>query len=73
VRDALRYIGEQRTTDTPFDFINIGVTPAEGTAAAEVVGPFADAGATWWVELIGPFRGTLDEMRARITAGPPGI
>lgn len=72
VRDALAYIGQHRTGDRPFDLVSVGITPP-GDAATDLVHPFAQAGATWWVELIGPFRGTLAEMRDRIVAGPPTV
>jgi len=36
-----------------------------------MVARYADAGATWWLEEINGFRGSLEEMLARIHAGPP--
>jgi alkanesulfonate monooxygenase SsuD/methylene tetrahydromethanopterin reductase-like flavin-dependent oxidoreductase (luciferase family) len=33
-------------------------------------GGYADAGATWWIEQIHDRRGSADEMRARVAAGP---
>jgi alkanesulfonate monooxygenase SsuD/methylene tetrahydromethanopterin reductase-like flavin-dependent oxidoreductase (luciferase family) len=71
VRDVLTYVAQQRMTDTPFDLIMPGMTPDDAGAAADVVQTLADAGATWWVELTGPFRGSLAETRARIRQGPP--
>lgn len=55
----------------PFDVATAGVTPSDGARAAEVVEPYARAGATWWLEVIEPRRGDLDALRGRIEAGPP--
>ena len=33
---------------------------------------YARAGATWWLENIHDGRGSFDEMRALVRAGPPG-
>jgi hypothetical protein len=32
---------------------------------------YADVGLTWWVEQLNWARGTLEETRTRIDAGPP--
>ena len=45
-------------------------------ARSDMVGPgaisgFADAGVTWWLESLSPMRGSLDDLRAVIEAGPP--
>jgi hypothetical protein len=34
---------------------------------------YSDAGLTWWVETIGWFRGTPEEMRRVVAAGPPSV
>ncbi len=57
--------------DGPFDVVMEGTSPDDPVMAAEVVAPYRDGGLTWWVERVGWFRGPLDEMRARIDAGPP--
>lgn len=53
----------------PFDLVVSGVTgsPAE---AAELAGAHGRAGATWWQESLGPWRGSVADVRARIAAGP---
>ncbi|GAA3455311.1 LLM class flavin-dependent oxidoreductase [Dactylosporangium matsuzakiense] len=43
----------------------------DGPADASRLIPYAEAGATWWIEALGYWRGDLDAARARITAGPP--
>lgn len=74
--DRVRAIAEaaraQRPADAgPFDIIAEGVSPADDAAAARAqVSPFAEAGATWWIE--SRWQGeTADSLRARIVAGPP--
>lgn len=51
--------------DRPFD------VAVQGTAGAPVAG-WAEAGATWWLVRFDPFTVTAAEVRAAITAGPPG-
>jgi alkanesulfonate monooxygenase SsuD/methylene tetrahydromethanopterin reductase-like flavin-dependent oxidoreductase (luciferase family) len=48
-----------------------GETPSPD--AGELVRPWLDAGATWWLEGIHGFRGSTAELEARIAAGPPRI
>jgi alkanesulfonate monooxygenase SsuD/methylene tetrahydromethanopterin reductase-like flavin-dependent oxidoreductase (luciferase family) len=69
VSEAIAYIREQRASDAPFNIAMSGESPAEIEAACEQVQPFAEAGATWWIEE--GLGWTLDEFRARIQAGPP--
>ncbi|HKT22756.1 MAG TPA: LLM class flavin-dependent oxidoreductase [Nitrososphaerales archaeon] len=62
-----RYVKRNMRKD--FDIIKDGETPASRGKARDVVGPFAEAGATWWMETMWGHEGT--EVRSRITAGPP--
>ncbi|MFL5675828.1 MAG: LLM class flavin-dependent oxidoreductase, partial [Chloroflexota bacterium] len=56
----------------PIDIIVEGTTPLDPVEAAEAVRPLAAAGATWWVE--SDWTGaTVESLRARIAAGPPGV
>lgn len=73
IRTMKAYIDEQRATETPFDIISEGETPGERPEqAAELVRPFAQAGATWWMET--RWGGNpLAEIRTRIKQGPPRI
>jgi hypothetical protein len=48
-----------------------GGTPSDRDAAAAIVAPYAAAGATWWSEGLNGWRGSLEEMEARLRAGPP--
>jgi hypothetical protein len=72
LRAIVGYTLEHRPAQAgPLDVIMEGTTPADATRAAEVVAPYGDAGLTWWVERVGWFRGPIEEMRARVEAGPP--
>ena len=56
-REILAYIAPHRSADTPFDAAQGGQT--EGTNRshdAKVVAAYADAGVTWWVEGLSPWR-----------------
>jgi alkanesulfonate monooxygenase SsuD/methylene tetrahydromethanopterin reductase-like flavin-dependent oxidoreductase (luciferase family) len=58
--------------EVPFDVSAGGSTPADHpAAAAATVAGFEAAGATWWQEIVSDWLGGLDEIRARIDAGPP--
>lgn len=67
--EAVAYTREHRTDPAPFDVILEGFSSGPGDV--DKVAPYAEAGLTWWVEKIGWFRGPLEEMRARVRAGPP--
>jgi hypothetical protein len=71
IRAMKEYVEENREGDTPFDIIWEGETPGDDPEnAAEIVAPFAGAGATWWIE--SPWtRPDPDALRERIRHGPP--
>lgn len=73
VRAMAALAGARRPADAgPFDIVVDGVTPAgDPDAARGKVQPLAEAGATWWIEADW-MDGTVDNLRARIAAGPPG-
>ena len=56
----------------PFEIVVQGSTPPDAVAAAAAAQPFADAGATWWIDADwhGP---TVERVRDRVRAGPPGV
>lgn len=79
-REAVSYVSVQRTSDVPLDIVAMGVTAGDQRVqAAETVRKRAEIGATWWLELIAPFRfgkgfrdqWPVDAMRERILQGPP--
>lgn len=55
-----------------FDLITEGRTPRDPARAGDVVRPWADAGATWWMEADW-VSATVDSLRSRIAAGPPRL
>ncbi len=65
---AVQAILQHRASNEPFDVAMTGATIAgERSLPAE----FAAAGVTWWLESLFGWRGTHDEMMARVKAGPP--
>lgn len=58
--------------DVPFDYGIHGETPGPGPEGQAIVRPWADAGATWWLEMIHGYRGATADLVARVEAGPPG-
>ena len=71
LRDMKAYIDAHRTLDTPFDIVVEGETPADDrTRASAIVAPYAEAGATWWIESRWT-EPSLDVVRERLRQGPP--
>ena len=72
LRAMAAYVAANRVGGGPFDIIAEGQTPGGDPAeAAAIVEPWRDAGATWWVE--GDWADwSVEKLRARIEAGPPG-
>jgi alkanesulfonate monooxygenase SsuD/methylene tetrahydromethanopterin reductase-like flavin-dependent oxidoreductase (luciferase family) len=75
---AIAWIREERDRiglgDRPFDIIQEGTTGGvDPEADAAVVRPWADAGATWWLESDWqvPATEVAEYARARVKAGPP--
>ena len=78
IRELRAFIGDHLTgAPRNFDIVIEGETPGVDTArAADIVGPLAESGATWWLESVwaGPeTEGGLDGMRTRIRQGPPSV
>ncbi len=48
-----------------------GETPGPGEDGAAIVRPWAEAGATWWLEMLHGWRGSTEDLFARVAAGPP--
>ena len=64
----------RRTTSTPFDVIVEAETPGDDpTESAEILQPWRNAGATWWLEAMWSAEGPAghDRVRARLRQGPP--
>jgi len=54
--------------DGPFD---ISILGRADQAARGGLGAYARAGVTWWLESLSPMRGSIDQLRAVVDAGPP--
>lgn len=76
LRQMKAYIQERRTLDTPFDYVIEGTTPGkERQKAQDILGPWIEAGATWWIEAMWQVGGGKDGKRKieqRLDQGPPG-
>ncbi len=70
VRDLVEYVRRHRDGG-PFEVVLGGVSPAK---AHDLIGPLADAGATWWDERqlqTGPDLDRFEAVLRRIEQGPP--
>lgn len=73
VRAMRQYVDANRTEPGPYDIVVEGTTPGDdAAAAAATVRPFAEAGATWWLEAKWDAN-DLEAVRARLQQGPPRI
>ena len=71
LREIVDFVARQRH-DEPFDVVHEGQTwNLDPAGDRDKVARYRAAGLTWWVEKLGWFRGSLDDVRARIHAGPP--
>jgi len=77
IRQIKAYIDANHGDTAPFDIIVEGETPGHDPArAADIVHPWSEAGATWWIEGLwsltdaaeGPVR-----LRQRLEQGPPRL
>src|SRR2546429_8561620 len=74
LREMKAFIDGHRTLTTPFDIIWEGESPGDNPEqAADIVRPWAEAGATWWMEARWGQGVTLEDLRTRIRQGPPRI
>jgi hypothetical protein len=69
--EIVAYVQAHHREHGQFDVAVYGLTPSNPDQAAQIVQPWIEAGATWWRESIGDWRGTLKTVRARIRSGPP--
>jgi alkanesulfonate monooxygenase SsuD/methylene tetrahydromethanopterin reductase-like flavin-dependent oxidoreductase (luciferase family) len=70
IREIVAYLKAQRESVDPFDVAVNGETPADARKGAEIVEPYIEAGATWWIEFEDPYQ-TFEGYRERIRGGPP--
>ncbi|NLF64804.1 MAG: LLM class flavin-dependent oxidoreductase, partial [Chloroflexi bacterium] len=67
------YVDERREQSGPFDIVVDGTTPGDNPDAwRELVLPYAEAGATWWIE--SPWNAPDEEsVLKRVRQGPPRV
>jgi hypothetical protein len=71
LREIVAYTMEHRSSTAPFE-VAVGESLSGSEApATEVVGPYAEAGATWWLEAIGWPLQDYEFRPAYVSAGPP--
>lgn len=66
-REIVAYMHTYRENTDPFEVVVSGETPADPRKGTEIVQPYREAGATWWIEA----REFFEECRERIRQGPP--
>jgi probable F420-dependent oxidoreductase len=70
--EILAYTRAHRDRPEPLDVVIEGQTDGTDPAAdLQRLRPYGELGLTWWIETLNWFRGSLDQVRARIDAGPP--
>jgi hypothetical protein len=71
LREMVTWVEANRQADTAFDFIVEGTTPGDDAAGQlKNVQPWADAGATGWMEALWGSEG-IDPVLQRLRQGPP--
>lgn len=75
VRAIRSYIQAERGENATFDIVVEGETPGDDPQrAAEILRPWQEAGATWWIESLWSLADAPDGMKQvqrRVEAGPP--
>lgn len=80
LKEAVAFVRLHRMHDDAFDVVCTGDTPGDEPAcAADIVEKYGEAGATWWLEAIAPYRFGLgfggdwpvERLRERVLQGPP--
>jgi alkanesulfonate monooxygenase SsuD/methylene tetrahydromethanopterin reductase-like flavin-dependent oxidoreductase (luciferase family) len=66
--EKVAYIRQHRIDSSSFEVALTGCSTAEERA---LVREYGAAGVTWWLESLHGFRGSFDELEARVMAGPP--
>jgi hypothetical protein len=78
VREMKAYIDERRTADQgPYEIVLEGYIPPIAQEAVDMLAPYAEAGATWWLDALWQdfhkYPGELEPLRERILKGPPMV
>lgn len=73
LRDAIAWIKANRTATTPFDIVMEAPFGADPAKEAEIMAPWQEAGATWWIDSMWMAENNDDgkrKVRERIELGP---
>jgi alkanesulfonate monooxygenase SsuD/methylene tetrahydromethanopterin reductase-like flavin-dependent oxidoreductase (luciferase family) len=70
VREMVAVVAAERGGLERFDVVTAGMSDPN-FAHESSIEAFASAGVTWWLEIVEPRRGSLQQLRTRIAAGPP--
>lgn len=71
IREIKSFVAANRPLESPFDIIVEKTSPGDDPkSAAEMVRPWADAGATWWIESMWEEQDP-SKWRKRLQQGPP--
>jgi len=83
LKQAIQYTREHRNSEAPYDVVysTAPMLSQEPAKVAERVGPYAEAGITWWLEQLYPHHfgsdwqtdWPVEAMRQRIGQGPPSF
>jgi alkanesulfonate monooxygenase SsuD/methylene tetrahydromethanopterin reductase-like flavin-dependent oxidoreductase (luciferase family) len=72
--EMLAVVRAERGDLDGFEIVAAGYSDSSSRrAVAGLIAPYADVGATWWMETLEPQRGDLEELRKRIRMGPPRL
>jgi alkanesulfonate monooxygenase SsuD/methylene tetrahydromethanopterin reductase-like flavin-dependent oxidoreductase (luciferase family) len=69
--EVVSYVAAEREALGRGDEFDVIVEAQSDGPAPDLVAAYEEVGLTWWIEKLGWFRGSVDEVRARIEAGPP--
>jgi alkanesulfonate monooxygenase SsuD/methylene tetrahydromethanopterin reductase-like flavin-dependent oxidoreductase (luciferase family) len=74
VRAVVARVGQASSTGNrkPVEVVVQGSTPPDRARAAAIARPYAEAGATWWIDADWA-DATVESVTARVVAGPPSI
>lgn len=74
VREVVAYVRKHRTSDAPLEVVLSGESLPDGDmVSGGSVGAYADAGMTWWLDVMSDWRGGFEAQRERVQQGPPRV
>ncbi len=72
VREIVAYVRKHRDSPEPFELVLSGESAGDSPFALKhPLAEYDAAGATWWLETLTDWRGTVTAMREYVRAGPP--